>query len=255
MGRESTGTASIGALERAFEIIATLSEAESLTLTELSERLDMPTSTAHVYLRTLEQEGFVVRDGRRYRNGLKFLEVGGYVRQQIDLYEAARQVLNELAIQTGERAGLGVEEQGKRVLLCLADGTNAVSDNIPIGEFTEMHWTSLGKCLLANLPRSRRAEIIAESEFPRGTENTITDVDSLAEELHAIRERGYAIEDEERREGIRSLAVPILTPDGDILGSIGLTGPTNRFDTERISQYVPLLESKSNVIKLKTVYY
>jgi len=255
MGQKSTETNSIGALEQAFDIISTLREQESLTLTELSDQLDMPTSTTHVYLQTLEQEGFVVREGRRYRNGLKFLEVGGHVRQQIDLYEAAQQVLNELAIQTGERAGLGIEENGKRVLLCLADGTNAVSDNIPIGEFTEMHWTSLGKCLLAHLPQSRQSEIIAESDLPRATENTITDEDTLHQELHAIREKGYAIENEERREGIRSLAVPILTPDDEVLGSIGLTGPTNRFDAEQISQYVSLLESKSNVIKLKTVYY
>lgn len=253
---ETSGSGnSIQALERAFEILATLREHESLTLTELSELLDMPTSTTHVYLKTLEREGFVICEEREYRNGLKFLEYGGYARQRFELYDAAQQVLKELAIQTGERAGLGVEENGQRVLLCLEDGTNAVSDNIPIGEFTEMHWTGLGKCLLAHLSADRRATIIERGDLPRATENTITDPAILREELAVIRERGYAIEDEERREGIRGVDFPILTPEDEIIGAIGLTGPIDRFDAAKLSEYATLLENKANVIKLKTVYY
>ncbi|MFC7231646.1 IclR family transcriptional regulator [Saliphagus sp. GCM10025308] len=130
-----------------------------------------------------------------------------------------------------------------------------MSDNVPIGEFTEMHWTGLGKCLLAYLPQQRREQIIDESELPRSTANTITDPDELRRELKQIREQGYAIEDEERREGIRGVEVPILTPDDEILGSIGLTGPVNRFDATQITEYITLLEEKATVVKLRTVYY
>ncbi|MFC7231645.1 helix-turn-helix domain-containing protein [Saliphagus sp. GCM10025308] len=105
MQREAESGNTIQALERAFEIVETLREHEGLTLTELSELLELPTSTAHVYLKTLEKEGFVTRENRTYRNGLKFLEYGGYARRQYELYSAARPVLMELANQTGERAG------------------------------------------------------------------------------------------------------------------------------------------------------
>lgn len=255
MDVDSRSGNTIRALERGFEIVEALREQGSLTLTELATHLELPTSTAHVYLKTLEQEGFVVRENRRYRNGLRFLTYGGDVRHQYEIYRATRTVLHELAFQTGERAGLGVVENGQRVLLELIDGTSAVSDNVPIGEFTEMHWTGLGKCLLAYLPSARADRIIEESELPRATSKTITDPDELRRELETIRERGYSIEDEDRREGVRCVAVPILDPDDAILGSIGLTGPTNRFGAQQLSTYVSLLESKANVVKLKTAYY
>ncbi|WP_435181334.1 IclR family transcriptional regulator [Halorussus sp. AFM4] len=250
----STGN-SIQTLERAFEILEVLRENDGLTLTEISEMLDIPTSTVHVYLQTLNREGFVTRENRQYRNGLKFLEYGGAVRQQYEIYDAARDVLQQLAFETGERAGLGVEEHGKRVLLGTEDGRSAVSDNVPIGEFTEMHWTGLGKCLLAHLPSSRREAIIEESDLPQATENTITDPEDLKEELASIREQGFALEDEERRDGIRSVDVPILTPDDEIIAAIGLTGPVNRFGPDQIPQYISLLQNKANEVKLKTMYY
>jgi len=245
---------SIKALERASTIFDTLQEHESLTLTELSELLDLPTSTAHVYLKTLEREGFIIKTDRRYRNGLKFLEYGGHVRQRYELYNAARQVMMGTAFETGERVGLGVEENGKRVLIALEDGSKAISDNVPIGEYTEMHWTGLGKCLLAHLPEERRGEIIEQSELSRATDNTIADPDMLREELRTIRTRGYAIENEERRDGIRGIDVPILTPDDEIIGAIGLTAPVSRLDAGQLSEYVRLLQNKANVIRLKTVY-
>jgi DNA-binding IclR family transcriptional regulator len=230
MTQDARSGNTIQALERAVDIVSALQEQESLTLTELSKLLDLPTSTAHVYLKTLEQEGFVVCEDGHYRNGLKFLEYGGHVRKRYELYSVARQVMIEIALHTGERVGLGVEENGERVMIAIEDGTNAVSDNVPIGEFTEMHWTGLGKCILAHLPEERREAIIERSDLPRATDNTITDPAALRAELATIREQGYTIEDEERREGIRGVDVPILTPDGEIIGAIGLTGPVDRFD-------------------------
>lgn len=245
----------IRSVERAFRILRLLRDRESLTQTEIAEALDLPTSTVHVYLNTLKQEGFVTEDDREYQNGLKFLEYGGKVRHQHDIYTAAAPVLKEIASVTGERAGLGVEENGQRVLIGTEDGRSAVSDNIPTGEFTEMHWTGLGKCLLAHLPEHRREAIVGDSDLPRATENTITEPTALRNELAAIREQGFAIEDEERRDGIRSVDVPILTPDGDLIAALGITGPVNRFGPEQLSQYVTLLQNKANEAKLKTVYY
>jgi DNA-binding IclR family transcriptional regulator len=255
MTGEAKSGNSIRALERGFEIVEVLRKQESLTLTEVSETLDIPTSTAHVYLKTLEQEGFVTREEQKYHAGLRFLEYGGHIRQRLDIYNASAQVLQELALRTGERIGLGVEENGQRVLIGIEDGHNAVSDNIPLGEFTEMHWTGLGKCLLAHLPKRRREEIIITSDLPRATENTITDPAALREEIAIIRKQGYAIENEERREGVRGVDVPILSPDEELLGAIGVSAPVSRLDVAQLSEYVDLLENKANVIKLKAMYY
>lgn len=254
MTQDSETDNTIKAIERAATILATLQEHGPLTLTDLSDQLQTPTSTVHVYLKTLEREGFVISEDRQYRNSLKFLEYGGHARQRYELYNAARQVMTAIAVQTGERVGLGVEENGNRVLIAVQDGLRAITDNVPVGEYTEMHWTGLGKCLLAHLPEDRRETIIRSSDLPRATANTITDPDVLREELATIREREYAIENEERRDGIRGIDVPILTSDDEIIGAIGLTAPVDRFDAAQLSEYVTLLQNKANVIKLKTLY-
>jgi DNA-binding IclR family transcriptional regulator len=167
VAEQATGN-SIKSLERAFDIFSTLQDQQPLTLTELSRALDLPTSTAHIYLKTLERSGFIVKEGRQYYNSLKFLEYGGHARQRYELFHASRHVMTELAIQTGERVGIGVEENGKRVMIAIRDGQNAISDNVPVGESTEMHWTGLGKCILAHLPADRREEIIESSELNDG---------------------------------------------------------------------------------------
>ncbi|WP_226023761.1 IclR family transcriptional regulator [Halomicrobium salinisoli] len=244
----------VEAVQRSFAVLDVLRESGTVRIDDVAEALDMPTSTAHVHLKTLESVGYVVRTEDGYRRGLRFLRDGVAVRDRWDVYRVAKPALDDLADETGEVANLGVEENGRRVILSQSEGSEAVYDNAPIGEFTDMHWTALGKAILAERSTDYVDEYVSVRGLPSATENTITDPDAFREELQTVRDRGYALEDEERRAGIRSVAVPV-TVDGDVVGAISLSGPRERYDDDRIvNDLLPALRDAANVVEVKYAY-
>lgn len=252
---EDRDNASIQAVDRCFDIIETLSENRGLRLTELASAVDLPTSTVHGYLGTLQKRGYVSKDGSKYRLGLRFLEQGGSIRHSNDIYALARHPLDSLAFKTDQVTALGVEQGGRRVLLYIGEGNGAVYDNAPTGEFTHMHWSALGKAILSQYTETRIRDIVERHGLPQRTNQTITDTDELLDHLAATHERGYSIEDEERRPGIRSMAVPITDEHGDVVASISISGPKNRLDDTWIQDVgVPLLNETANVIELQYIH-
>ena len=240
----------------AFTIVETLETRGPSGVTALAEELDIPKSTAHVYLQTLADLGYVVNDDGTYRVSLKFLERGGRVRQARRIYDAAKLEVDDLADSTNELANLGTIENGQRVLLYKSEGGDAVHDNTPVGEFTYLHWSSLGKAILAHLPAAEIEHIIDTHGLPQATSHTISSREALTADLERIRERGYALEDDERRLGMRAVAVPIMNDDNHPIASISVSGPKNRLGDDRIeAEIVDALESTANVIQLKYIHH
>lgn len=246
---------SLTSVEKAFTIVGRLAEEGWTTPTELADTLNMPTSTAHIYLKTMAESGYLATADGRYRLSLRFLSHGTHLRREFAVYEAAGPELDVLAEATGEVASLGVEEDGKRVLLDKVEGENAVYDKAPMGEFTRMHWTSQGKAILAHLPKKRVHGIVDRHGLPSATQKTITDRNELFAELESIREIGYAIEDEERWKNIRAVAVPVFIGDA-VASSVSVSGPISRFSDARIgAELVTALKNCANVIELQLRHY
>lgn len=238
-----------------FKILETLKEQNEATVTELTEEFDLSKSSLHNYLSTLEQDGYVVKDGNTYRVGLRLLDLGGHARHKQRLYDIAKDEVTALAEDTGELANLLVEEHGKGIYLHRAHGEDAVKTDSYIGQQVHLHNTALGLAILAHLPRDRVNEIIDQHGMPSSTENTITERDELFQELERVREDGYALDDEARVKGLRCVAVPIINNNDDIEGAISISGPTSRFRDDRFQEKLPeKLQSVANVIELNITY-
>ena len=252
--QNTDGGKRIKAVERSYRIVGVLRDSGTIRVKDVADELAIPTSTAHVHLKTLVSIGYAKRTEKGYKLGLRHLQDGCMIRSGMSVYPVARPEVDNLAKETGEVANLGVEELGQRVLLYQSEGSDAVYDNAPIGEYTNMHWTALGKAILSELPRERVESVIDRHGLPTETANTITDRKSLFDELESIRENGFALEDEERRNGIRSIAVPVKAEDC-VLGSLSLSGPQERFDDDRISEtLLPELKNHKNIVEVKHEY-
>jgi DNA-binding IclR family transcriptional regulator len=119
-----------------------------------------------------------------------------------------------------------------------------------------MHWTALGKALLAQFPDERVHGIVDRHGLPRATENTITDRDELFAELERIRERGFSIEDEERREGIKALAVKIqYDEDPSPVAAVSISGPKRRIGEEEYDELLDAIRNAVNVTELRFKHY
>jgi DNA-binding IclR family transcriptional regulator len=242
--KQKTGT-------KILSIIDALRAEEALGVTELADRLDIAKSTAHYHVNTLREEGYVVRDGSKYRLSLRFLRIGELTRSRVPIYETATEEIEKLASETDELAILAVEEQGMGVYLHKAAGENAIDIDAPIGRFAYLHNRAYGKAILAYLDESRVEEILDEHGLPQTTAQTITDRGELFDQLETIRAQGFAVNREESIEGIHGVAVPILDNDRTVLGGISLAGPSQRLTDEKMTdKYADLLSRARNVVEL-----
>lgn len=244
----------IQSVEIAFEILEVLRDDEGATVTELADRIDRSPGTAHTYLATMEELGYVRAVDGEYHVGMFALPLGEYVRARSRLYQVGKSEIDELAQETGEASHLVVESHGREILLYEQFGPDAVGEDLytRIKGYPRqnLHCSAASKAILAHVPAERRDEILDDYEFVQRTPTTITDEATLREELDAVRADGFARNDEEQITGVRAIAAPILH-DGVVHGAISLSAPTSRMRGERFSASVPeRVVDSANVIEV-----
>ncbi|MDR9429400.1 MAG: IclR family transcriptional regulator [Natronomonas sp.] len=247
---------SVKAAETTFVVLDGLKELNGVGVTELAAHLDIPKSTVHSYLSTLEQEEFVVKEDGAYHVGVRFLEYGAHARKRRDVYEIAKPEIERLAEETGNLANLMIEEHGRGVYLHRGEGERAVKAiNNQVGTRVYIHSTAMGKSILAHLPSDRVDAIIELYGLPPITANTIIDRATLQKELDNIRERGYAIDEQELVDGLWCIGAPVLRKTGGVYGAVSVAGPLNRFNGVYFEEVMPdkVMET-ANVVELNLTY-
>jgi DNA-binding IclR family transcriptional regulator len=238
-----------------FRVVEALRELDGAGVSELAAHLDVPKSTVHNYLATLEQEEYVVNEGGSYQVGIRFLELGAYARNRRKIFRIAKPEIERLAAETGELANLLIEEHGRGTYLQRVHGENAVRVRAHVGTRVTLHSTALGKAIMAFMPRERVEAILDQHGLERATPNTIATREALFDELETIRDRRHAFDDEERLKGLRCVAAPILSTDERVLGAVSVAGPSNRIRGSRFREELPnQVKEVVNVIELNVTY-
>ncbi|MFG1688075.1 IclR family transcriptional regulator [Nonomuraea sp. NPDC049269] len=178
----------------------------SLSLSDLSRRMELPTSTTHRLARTLAGAGFLEQEAwtGRYRLGPSITELGQLSFHRRGLHRIAPE-LAELARVTSATVDLAV--RNGRYAVILSGGS--LNPDSGVGLRRPLHSTALGKVLLAWAPEGR-ADLEALGPLRALTGRTIVDHAELRAELGKAREAGYALNDGESYDGIRTVAVPVL---------------------------------------------
>ncbi|WP_458209899.1 IclR family transcriptional regulator [Haladaptatus sp. NG-SE-30] len=243
------------AVKTTADILEKVAELERAGVTELANELDITKGTVHNHLATLEDHDLVVRDGGKFLLGLRLFEFGERVKNQRKIHDVGVPEVDKLADETGELGNILVEEHGRGIYLYRARGDNALSLDTGIGSRVYLHQTGLGKAILAHLPEERVDEIIDEHGLEPSTEHTRTTREALFEDLEQIRERGYALDAEERAEGVRCVAAPVITNDGVVRGAVSVAGPVSRLCGDYLESAVPdMVKRTANVISINLSY-
>jgi len=244
----------VQAVENACGIIEVLEERDGAGVTELAEALGLTKGTVHCHLATLEDGEYVVNDDGTYHLSLRYLELGESVRERLGIFDVVRAEVEELADETDEVAQFATEEHGRAVYLEKSTGSKAVQTASSVGARQYLHCIALGKAMLAYMDRDRVEEIVETHGLEKQTENTITDREELFAALETIRERGYAVDDEEFIEGLRCIAAPVKTTDG-VLGAVSVSGPSSRMDGDRFEEEFPnRVIRAANVIEINSKF-
>ena len=245
----------VHAVETTLQIAQALQEYDRVVVTELASELGIPQSTVFNNLNTLEKNEFVIKENGGYRLSCRFLKMGAKARSFYNVHDIARQEINQLAESTGEISALLIEEHGGGIFLHRSEGKDAVHIDSYTGQRIHLHGAALGKAILASLPRKKVVEIIDQRGLPPLTENTITDREVLFEELDQVSAEGIAYDDEERLNGLRSVAAPITGDSGRPPAAISIAGPTSRVQDDQFKkEYPSKLSEVAKVIELGLIY-
>lgn len=244
----------IGATETSFGIVEHLRTNGTAGVSEVATALDVSKSTAHNHLQTLARLGYVIQTDDGYGLSLKFLDLGDHARKRHALYHASISEMDDLVEAVGERGQVMVEENGRGVYIYQVKTEQGVQTDSHIGTTVDLHTTAVGKSYLAFCDEAARDRLLADN-LSELTSNTISDRETLLDELEAIRERGHAFNDEERITGMRAVGAPILSDDDSVLGAISVSGPTTRFKGEWYRQEVPeMVMQAARIIGIRATY-
>jgi DNA-binding IclR family transcriptional regulator len=219
-------------------------------VSEIARHLGLPKSTASTILDTLELGMFVEKnvDTGRYRLGLRLFELGYVAQLRLELREAALRYLEDLETKTQQIVYLTVPCQGEVLYLEAVYPSRRLINYSIVGRRGPMHCTGVGKAILAYLPPDEVDLIVQLRGLRRFTPNTITEPEALHRELAAIRKRGYAIDDMEHDPTVKCVAVPIRNQNGEVVGSVSVSGPPMQFTEAAIKEYAELLAVASSEI-------
>jgi IclR family acetate operon transcriptional repressor len=145
------------------------------------------------------------------------------------LIRVADKELRALASSINETAHLAIREGKKALFIDSADANHVIAVAGQTGELVPLYCTAHGKALLADATERELRLIFGTGQLEKYTKSTIRSLAALTKECAAIRERGYATDEAEFRDGLRCVAAPIRVSDGSIIASIGISAPSNRF--------------------------
>lgn len=254
--RGTTDAASSSSVLRAFEVLGGIATATGgrASLTQIAHELGVSKSTAHRYLTTLEGLAVVERDEREhYRLGLRLVELAGAVLSEHDVRREAEAELESLARGTKETAHLAVPSGSEIFYLAKVDSPHSIRMFSRIGARMPMYSTALGRAILAHLSTERVAEVLAQG-LPRRTPNTITDVQGLRDNLEVVRQRGFAIDDEENEAGVRCVGAPVFNLAGEVVAAISVSGPTTRVTREAALALAPAVVEAARTVSMRLGY-
>jgi DNA-binding IclR family transcriptional regulator len=209
---------------------------------EVASALGMNNVTAHRFLKSLEAAGalIAVRKGQ-YRLGYRLLDLAARAGDEHNLVSRLQPVLNELAEKVNESV-MATRFDGRwTTCVATAYSSRAVAFNARIGARFESHATANGKVWLANLDPAAFKRYLDSTPLERISENTLADRDALVRDIEATRERGYAINEQEREIDLHAVAVPIKSREGVMVAGVSIFGPSARFDQKASEAALPLL--------------
>ncbi len=234
------------AVDRALDLLLLLYDfGEEMGISGISRELGFPKSSIHRMLTTLEKKGFVHQnlENGKYWLGLKVYAMGLLVGERLSLVQLIRPYAKKLFDEYQEVVNVSVLDKdthdGYKTIVVLkeTDTTKVLSVNPNVGFSSDVHVSSVGKCLLA-FSKDIDLDRVIHKDLRKYTEKTIVEKDILVNELKKIREQGYAIDNEEQEIGLFCIGAPILDKYGNAVAAISMSGPIARMKREDLNQKI-----------------
>lgn len=247
-------TYSVPSVTRSMKILELLAQSQrGLTLSDISRRLSIPKSSAHVLIKTLEVMGYLKsgQSNGKYCFGLKLVSLSNMALENLDLRELARPFLQQLMLRTGLTVHLAILEGAEAVLIEKVEAPGMLRLATWVGKRLDANSSGVGKALLAFSEEGSYMQRFTGRTMARYNKNTISSLDRLARELKKVREQGYAFEDEEGEIGFRCIGVPLYDSADRAVAAISVAGTTSQISNDRIASLISNVKLTARQISVR----
>jgi len=240
-------------LARGLLVIQAFSESKlQLSISQLSKKTGLSRACVRRCLHTLSELGFAATDdGRNFHLRPRVLTLGHSYLSSMPLSTAAQPILEHLSQILNEACSIALLDGVDIVYVARANVARIMAIDLGVGIRLPAFCTSMGRVLLAHLSPEELEAVLPKVEFTRFTEKTITSVEKLRHALTTVRREGYAIIDQELELGLRSIAVPLISPVGRVVAAIDVGAHGQRVSLQDMqTRFLPYLRAAAQELSL-----
>jgi len=256
--KSKTARYSVPGLERGLRVLEYLDRYPGgRSMGQIAQDLGLPKNSVFRITLTLVRAGYLQRDPDSARVGLsrKLLSLGyGALRETPSLVEQSLDVMRPLRDAVRETVCLSVLVEDEGFVLEEVPGLYPFRCVVDPGMRQPLHASASCKAILACLPPGEQEAILARLPMPRLTPRTLTDAESLREDLRQARECGYALDRGEHIEGVVCVAAPIFDRHGYPVASLTVTGPAGRMAAPQVTEFGPQVRAFADRISKRLGY-
>lgn len=227
---KGSDTQGLRAVTRTLDLLDVIATTEGkLDLTTLAKASGLHPATALRYLASLEARG-LIRHSREagYQLGARLFELGSAFVRRTSFADEVQPVLEDLARRVEETASAGILDESSVLYLAIVQGQRELGIQSSPGLRHPAYCTSLGKAILAQLPWDEAKAVLDVVPRQRLTSKTRVDLLEIRRDFDSIRQLGYAVDDEERQEGVICIGAPVFDHTGAVAGALSISGPAFR---------------------------
>jgi IclR family pca regulon transcriptional regulator len=240
----------VQSLERGLSVITAFGpDTASLTLSDVARLTGLTRAAARRFLLTLVDLGYVRQEGKRFELTPKVLGLGYAFLSGLSLPGVAEPHLERLSRDVHESSSMSVLDGPDIVYVARVPTSRIMKVTINIGTRFPAYATSMGRVLLAGLGDDALDDYLRAAEIEPFTEHTVTDNDALRARIDEVRERGYALVDQELEHGLRSIAAPVRDRHGAVVAAVNVSTHISRVTKEKARRQFlpPLLRTVSDI--------
>jgi IclR family transcriptional regulator, pca regulon regulatory protein len=241
----------VQSLDRGLAVIRAFGpDRERLSLSEVARATGLTRAATRRFLLTLVKLGYVRSDGREFSLRPRVLELGYAYLSGLGMPEVAAPYLEELVAEVRESSSVSVLDGHHIVYVARVPTKRIMTVAISVGTRFPAYATSMGRVLLAGMSDDDLERYLAEADFAKMTDRTVTDPDRLREIVGEVRRQGYAIVDQELEEGLRAIAAPIHGAGGAVTAAINVSAHASRVSMAAMrAELLPHLQATAGRIE------
>jgi IclR family pca regulon transcriptional regulator len=239
----------MGGLAKGLAIVEAFSAHSVMSVADAARASGTTRASARRCLITLTELGYVEHSGREFRPLTRLRRLGGVASRRDQLAQLAQPFLSRARDDLAESVSLAVLDHDGALFIARAEAEHIVSTGVRVGAHLPAYCSATGRVLLSQFSDTEVLERIGRKPLPRRTSHTLTRTSELLAEIRSVREKGYAISDEELELGLRALAVPVAGSGGEIIAAVSVSAASARVRSADLRRrFVPVLRSFASML-------